>query len=239
MAIQTKTFSINQSSVPLAQGDKLTFKLVLKGATTNNFTASLTEGSLRISSLAASTGYATTDCPYFSSSSISSSIASGDRNTITFSPGVSNFHDSDFLFVPNPLTGSQTSSLYTTYGDVDYEFVIAPYDIIITYLSDNTYVESRVLKVATSSSLLQVTLANQLSNLYSANLMSGSYQRFLILKRVEDETNAHLTFRKRDGKTSYGFTIPSNIATDFLDNIDIITKEVKQKLLADQQGLTT
>jgi hypothetical protein len=238
MAEQTKTFSINQNSVSLNQGDKLTFKLVIKGTTTNDFTASISQGSLRISSLAASTGSSSTNCSYFSSSSISSSIANGNRNIITFSPGISNFHNNDYLFVPNPLTGSE-NSLYDTYGDVDYEFAIKPYDIILTYLSDNTYVESRVLEVATSSSLLQVTLDTQLSNLYYTNLVSGSYQSFLILSRLEDETSAYVTFRKRPGKTSYGFTIPQNIATDFLDNIDTITKEVKQKLLADQQGTTS
>lgn len=78
-----------------------------------------------------------------------------------------------------------------------------------------------------------------MSELQRNNLMSGSYQRFLVLKRIEDETNAFLTFSKRDGKTSYGFVLPENLATDVLDNIDTITKEVKQKLLADQQGTTT
>lgn len=233
----TRTFSIDQSSVSLNQGDKLTFKLVMKGASSSNFTASISQGSLRISSLAASTGYSSTNCSYFSSSSISSSISSGNRSTITFSPGISNFHDNNYLFVPNPLTGSE-NSLYSTYGDVDYEFAIKPYDIILTYLSDNTYVESRVLEVATSSSLLQVTLDTQLSNLYYTNLVSGSYQSFLVLSRVEDETNAYLTFKKRPGSTSYGFIIPQNISTDVLDNIDTITKEVKQKLLADQSTVT-
>jgi len=234
----TRTFSIDQSSIPLSQGDKLTFKLVMKGASSNNFTASISQGSLRISSLAASTGYASTNCSYFSSSSISSSIAGGNRNIITFSPGISNFHNNDYLFVPNPLTGSE-NSLYNIYGDVDYEFTIKPYDIILTYLSDNTYIESRVLEVATSSSLLQVTIDNQLSNLYYTNLISGSYQSFLVLSRVEDETNAYLTFKKRPGSTSYGFVIPQNLSTEVFDNIDVITKEVKQKLLADQQGTTT
>jgi hypothetical protein len=234
----TRTFSIDQSSIPLSQGDKLTFKLVMKGASSNNFTASISQGSLRISSLAASTGYASTNCSYFSSSSISSSVAGGNRNIITFSPGISNFHNNDYLFVPNPLTGSE-NSLYNIYGDVDYEFTIKPYDIILTYLSDNTYIESRVLEVATSSSLLQVTIDNQLSNLYYTNLISGSYQSFLVLSRVEDETNAYLTFKKRPGSTSYGFVIPQNLSTEVFDNIDVITKEVKQKLLADQQGTTT
>ena len=33
--------------------------------------------------------------------------------------------------------------------------------------------------------------------------------------------------------------IPENLATNVLDNIDTITRQVKQKLLADQQGVTS
>ncbi len=238
MAAETKTFSINQPSVSLNQGDKLTFKLVLKNTTTNNFTASLSEGSLVVNSLAASTGYSSTTCPYFSSSSISASYAKGENNVITFNTALSNFHqDQNYIFVPNPLTGSE-SSLYPIYGDVDYKFVTKPYDIVIAYLSDNTYVESRITSVSYSSSLLQLTLDTPLSNLYRDNLISGSYQRFLVLSRLEDETSAFLTFKKREGSTSYGFTIPQNIAADVLDNIDTITREVKQKLLSDQSQVT-
>ena len=234
MAIETKTFSINQPSVSLNEGDKLIFKLVLKGATTNNFTASLTEGSLVVNSLAASTGYSSTTCPYFSSSSISASYANGENNIITFNTAISNFHeDQNYIFVPNPLTGSE-SSLYSTYGDVDYKFVTKPYDIIISYLSDNTYVESRIISVSKSGSLLQLTLDTPLSNLYRDNLISGSFQRFLILSRLEDETNTNLIFKKREGITSYGFIIPQNIAPDVLANIDTITREAKQKLFSDQ-----
>ena len=222
----------------LNDGDKLNLILNIS-ASNSNFTASLTEGSLRIGSTATSIGYSSTTCPYFSSSSISASLTAGIFNTITFSPGLSNFHNSGYQFVPNPLTGSK-SILYPVYGDVDYPFAIKPFDIVLTYLSDNTYVESRVLNVTTSSSdLVQVTLNNELSSLYRNNLMSGSYQRFLVLKRVEDETSTFLTFRKRDGKTSYGFIIPEDLSDTVLDNIDTITREVKQKLLADQQGTTS
>jgi hypothetical protein len=238
MAAETKTFNINQPSVSLNEGDKLTFKLVLKGATTNNFTASLTEGSLVVNSLAASIGYSSTTCPYFSSSSISASYANGENNVITFNTAISNFHEAqNYIFVPNPLTGSE-SSLYPIYGDVDYKFVTKPYDIVIAYLSDNTYVESRITSISYSSSLLQLTLDTPLSNLYRDDLISGSFQRFLVLSRLEDETSAFLTFRKREGSTSYGFTIPQNIAADVLDNIDTITREVKQKLLSDQSQVT-
>jgi cold shock CspA family protein len=237
MATETKTFNINQPSVSLNEGDKLTFKLVLKGATTNNFTASITEGSLVVNSLAASTGYSSTTCPYFSSSSISASYANGDNNVITFNTAISNFHDQNYIFVPNPLTGSE-SSLYSIYGDVDYKFTTKPYDIVIAYLSDNTYVESRIVSVSKSGSLLQLTLDTPLSNLYRTDLISGSFQRFLVLSRLEDETSAFLTFKKREGSTSYGFTIPQNIAADVLANINTITREVKQKLLSDQSQVT-
>jgi cold shock CspA family protein len=234
MAAETKTFSINQSSVSLTKGDKLTFKLVLKNTTTNDFTASLTEGSLVVNSLAASIGYSSTTCPYFHSASMVTASLNGQNNVIVFDTALSNFHSQqNYIFVPNPLTGSE-SSLYPIYGDVDYPFIIKPYDIVITYLSDNTYVESRIISSSYSSSLLYLNLDSQLSNLYRNDIMSGSYERFLILSRLEDETNAFLTFKKREGSTSYGFILPQNIAPDVLANIDTITKEVKQKLLSDQ-----
>jgi hypothetical protein len=236
---QTKTFNINQNGVSLDTGDKLTFKLVLEGSSTSNFTASISQGSLNIASLAASTGYASTDCPYFDSSSISASMASSNNNIITLDSGVTNFHNNNYQFVPNPLSGS-ISSLYDEYGDVDYPFSIKLYDIAITYLSDKTFVESRIISTSLSAtSLLQLHLDAPLSNFYATNLMSGTYKSFLILSRVNDETNAHAVFRKRDGKTSYGFIIPDNLAPDVLANIDTITRQVKQKLLADQQGSTS
>ena len=236
---QTKTFNINESNVSLDSGDKLIFKLVLKGSTTANFTASLTQGSLNIFSLAASTGYASTDCPYFDSASISASMATTDSNNIiTLDAGVTTFHNNNYQFIPNPLTGS-INSLFDEYGEVDYPFSIKTYDIALTYLSDGTYIESRIISTSLSpSNLLQLHLDAPISNFYADNLISGSFQRFLILTRIDDETNANAVFRKREGKTSYGFVIPENLAPDVLDNIDTITRQVKQKLLADQQGTT-
>jgi hypothetical protein len=239
MASETKTFSINQASVPLEKGDTLTFKFVVKNTSTNNFTASLSAGSLNVSSLSVATGYASLNCPYFNSASLSSSAENTlYSDEIVFGSGISNFHDRNYLFVPNPLTGS-LNSLYSTYGDVDYKFVIKPYDIVLTYLSDGTYVESSITRVfIDGNNLLRLKLTSPLSTLYRNNLMSGSFQRFLLLSRLEDENNAFLTFRKREGATSYGFLIPQNIAPDVLDNIDTITKEVKLKLLSDQSAIT-
>ena len=78
----------------------------------------------------------------------------------------------------------------------------------------------------TSSSTLKSALAEQ------------TYTRFLFLSKREDETNVHLSFTKRDGKTSYGFLIPEDINKSVLDNIDTITKEAKQKLLNDQSVIS-
>ena len=205
------------------------------------YTASITQGSLEIGSLATTTGYSFASYPYFNSSSLSSSIAVGSgSNTITFNSALSNFNNAGYQFVPNPLSGS-TSMLYSisaSYGDVDYQFNISPYDMAVTQLSDNSYVESRILSSSISSSFLQIHLDSDMSSLFKTNIMSGSYQRFLLLKKVEDETNVHLSFTKRAGKTSYGFLIPEDINQSILNNIDTITKEAKQKLLNDQSVIS-
>ena len=240
---ETKTFSINVPSINLTAGDTITFKFKLSSSNTSNFTTSIDAGSLSINSLSISTGYLSTTCQYFNSASIVQSVASGSgsTSTITFTPGVSNFFGGAYIFNPSPLTGSQ-NSLYSTYGDVDYPLNIKPQDIILTYLSDNTYIESRILSSSYTGSGtsigLQIQLNTILSNTYITDIESGSYKRFLILSRQEDETNAYLTFKKREGSTSYGFIIPQNLAPDVLANIDTITKEVKQKLLSDQSAVT-
>jgi cold shock CspA family protein len=222
----------------LVEGDKISFILNISSSN-NNFTASVSQGSLTIGSLASSTGYASAVCPYFDSASISASLVegSGSTNIITFPIALSNFHDNGYQFVPNPDTGS-LNSLYNIYGDVNYPFITKQSDVVLTYLSDGTYVENRIISSSKSGSFFRIHLDKIMSNQYVNNIMSGSYQRFLLLSRLNDETNAHATFKKRNGKTSYGFVIPENLAPDVLANIDTITRQVKQKLLADQQGTT-
>lgn len=229
----TTTFNVNIPSTPLNVGEKLIFKFQMEGNTTSSFTASLGAGSLKVSSLAASLGYASTPYSYFSSASIATG---SNSNEIVFSPGVSGFHGGNYIFVPNPLSGS-VSSLYDEYGDVDYNFTINPSDIILIYLSDNTFVEARVLGITTQSGLLRVRLDIELSATLKSEICNQTYTRFLILSRRQDETNVILSFTKREGKTSYGFLIPDNISPTVLANIDTITREVKQKLLNDQPAI--
>jgi hypothetical protein len=237
------TFTINNPAVSLIAGEKLIFKLQCVSTDTNNFTASLNDqASLRVSSLAAATGYSSVSLSsgFFDSASMANT---GSNTTdIVFSAALSGFWDNNYIFVPNPITGS-FNSLYSgsvAYGDVDYNFAPNPpcYDIVLVYLEDNTYIEARVLREFFSGSYLHLTLDTTLSSTLRASLANKTYTRFLFLSRREDETNVITTFTKRDGATSYGFLIPQDLSKSVLDNIDVITKEVKQKLLNDQQAVT-
>jgi hypothetical protein len=217
----------NSNYIDLTSGDKLTFQLKLLGISNNNYTASLNFGNLSIGSLALSTGYSEISCPFVTSGSTS--------NSLTFTSNVSSFYNRNYLFVPNPLTGSQ-NSLYSTYKDVDYTFNPKENDMVILYLSDNSILEYIINKVSVNSTTGQLSLffSEELSSTAISNLANGTYKRFLLLSRQKDETSVILNFIKREGKSSNGFLIPENISQTVLNNIDVITKEVKQKILGDQ-----
>jgi hypothetical protein len=238
--ITTSTFNINVPSTNLVAGEELIFKLHLDSITaglSGNFTASLGEGNLKVSSLATTTGYNQTTATSIDGFFDSASMATGSNtNEIVLSSGVSSFYGGSYIFAPNPLTGS-ISSLYDVpvgYGDVDYPFSSSLYDIVLVYLSDGTYIESRIINSYLLNSKLHLTLDTDLTPILKNNLANQTYTRFLLLSKQSDETNAILTFTKRAGKTSYGFLISNDISSTVLDNIDTITKEVKQKLLSDQ-----
>ncbi len=232
MATNSYTFEVNQPSVALNEGEKLIFRLkfnYISSNVTSIYTSNL--GNLEVGSLAPQTGYASTSCPYITTGS--------NSHELVFSQGITSYYDNDYLFVPNPLTGSQ-NSLYPTYGDVDYIFLAKPFDIILLYLSDGTYLETRIRSIYyNDNSLLVFDLDPPLSSFAQSNIVNNIFKRFLLLTRVDDETNINLIFTKRPGGTSYGFLIPENLSSDVLGKIDTITKQVKQKLLADQQGTTS
>jgi hypothetical protein len=222
--------NVNYNSFTI--GDKIAFKLRLVNASNNNITASLATGNngfVSIGSLALSTGYSVVNtCPYTLNSSDSS---------FSFNTQISSFYGNNYFYSPNPTSGS-ISTLYDEYGDVDYAFNPKPYDLLLLYLSDDTILEYSILSVDLVGGQLSLTLDAPLSTLSKTNLAAGNYKRFLLLSRIKDETNVILNFTKRDGKTSYGFLIPEDISQSVLDNIDTITREVKQKLLNDQSVIS-
>jgi len=229
MPTSTDTLSLN-ANINLNAGEKLVFKLQCSNPSNNNFTASLGVGSAAIQTVASLTGYVTTYVPFFSGSGVVGT------NQIVLSSGVSGFYGGTYTFLPNP-SGKTENSLYASgvdYGNVDNAFVINPFDIFLLYLSNNTYIEAKILNVDTSGGYLKLTLDTDLNATAIQDLADETYKRFLILSRKPDETNVILSFQKRDGKTSYGFLIPENLETNILAKIDTITREVKQKLINDQ-----
>jgi cold shock CspA family protein len=229
MATQTDILSIN-TNINLEPGEKLVFKLQNTSNTTNNFTASLAPGNLIVQTVASLTGYATTVLPFLSGSGVIGT------NQVVLSAGVTEFYGGTYTYLPNPGGGTE-SSLYASgvdYGDVDNTFIINPFDIFLLYLSNNTYIEAKILNVSISSGYLTLTLDTELTANAIDDLANETYRRLLILSRKPDETNVILNFAKKDGKTSYGFLIPNDLEKDMLANIDTITREVKQKLINDQ-----
>jgi hypothetical protein len=235
------TFTINQSSYNLVAGEQLYFRFQNVTASTNNFTASIDgNASLTINSLAASTGYtiisATPTSGYFDSASMANT--GSNTSDIVLSSALSNIWGKNYIFVPNPLTGS-ISTLYSgsiNYGDVDYALAANSTpcgDIAVIYLNDGTYIETRILREFFSGSFLHLAIDTPLSTPLRNALANQTYSRFLLLSRIKDETNVILNFTKRGGKTSNGILIPGDISQNVLNNIDTITKEIKQKVLAD------
>jgi hypothetical protein len=239
MSSATYTFTINQSSYNLSAGEQLYFRFQNTTASTSNITASLNgSADLQVNSLAASTGYSIVAATSTNGFFDSGSMANTGSNDIVFSSVLSGLWGQNYIFVPNPLTGS-ISTLYSgsaNYGDVDYAFTAnsSPCgDIAVIYLSDGTYIETRILREFFSGSFLRLAIDTPLSIPLRNALANQTYSRFLLLSRIQDETNVILNFTKRSGKTSNGVLIPGDISQNVLNNIDTITKEIKQKVLAD------
>jgi len=227
MATFSDSFNINIPSVALEEGEKIIVKFQLMSTSTSNFTASFGQGNLTIGSLAVTTGYSSTECPFFDSASMA--LDSGS-NTVIFSTGISNFYDNNYIFVPNP-EGLEENSLYGIYGDVDYKFAAKLFDIFLIHLSDGTFIEYRILQAYVSLGKLRLVLDSPLSTQVRSELANNTFKRVLLLTRIEDETNAYIIYRKRPGPTSYGFVVPNNLHPDVFENIDKITEEAKKKLI--------
>ena len=232
------SLKVNSSGDYLQKDDKVYFKLSLLSTSTPNFTASFsTPGELRNNLTSNSSGDAVfavgSAADSFISNVTTSSINSG-IDTLVFNAGISAFNN--YTFVPN--TGSQDQSviLYSKYGNVNDTFNPIIGDIVVTSWAGQS-TEFNISKVFNSSSYKCLTLDRNIPNSLISKIRDtgdsnvAGVDEFILLKKNKDETNLLVTFDKETGNTSYGFIIPDNIHPDVLSNIDVITKEVKQKLI--------
>jgi hypothetical protein len=226
-----KIFNVSLPNINLSVDEEIYFKLVLETPLINEFTASLNPGSATVSSLAPSTGYSSIYSPF-----IDATATTAQSSSIIFTTETSNFYGGSYKFEPNPQDNTiPINPLYPTYGDIEYPFLLNIFDVFIAYLSDGTFIEYRIVKAEITSGKLKIDLNKPVSNILKDDITNNIFKKMLLLTRVKDETNIILEFKKKPGKTSYGFVIPENIDPDVLKNIDIIAKEVQSKLLSNQQ----
>ena len=222
------TFKVSTPSTPFTVDDKISYEFITgsNGFNTTNFTASILAGGSFSNQLSE---YQVGSNP-FATSSLSPFISGSLNNTLILNSSLSYFKD--YLFMPTGSLPIVKNSLFDTYGDVDYNFSPKAGDFISIYYSGG-YFESSILNVYTDiSGKINLTVSSELpSNLTKLAFANGDITKFIILSKVDDETNLILTFDKKPGNTSLGFIIPNNLHPDVLANIDVITKEVKQKLI--------
>ena len=144
-----------------------------------------------------------------------------------------------YLFLPQGTGTYPSSSLYTTYGDVDYDFTIYPGDYIKFILYNTSYeyeiASVNVTQGTAGTGSVCINVNGNISNALVGSIQSVS--QVLILRKLQDETNIIFSYIKPTGKTSYGFIIPENLAPDVLANIDTITSQVKIRLISDQNPI--
>ena len=228
----TLNFEVTSPFESFVVDDKISYEFITgsNGFNTTNFTASVLAGGLFYNTLSeyqvGSNPFATSSLNNLPAPFISGSL----NNTLILNSSLSYFKD--YLFMPTGSSPIAKNSLFDTYGDVDYNFSPKAGDFISIYYSGG-YFESSILNVYTDIlGKINLTVSSELpSNLTKLAFANGDITKFIILSKVDDETNLILTFDKKPGNTSLGFIIPNNLHPDVLANIDVITKEVKQKLI--------
>ena len=239
----TKTINLSTSSISLLSTDEIKVKLTVAPGYSGPVTASISQGNFSVYSLSTLVGnYPYTSREYFIAPFFS------DPYSLYLSKELVSFYGGDYNFIPSYVSASSTyqNSLYEKYSDVDYPFLLKPYDIFVAYDLSGSYFESRIQSISSGGGGIRpgsfnyglvVKLMDKIPDSITTqirNLTTNTAVKFLFLTRIEDETTAYLTFQKRPGPTSYGFLVPENLAPDVLANIDTITKQAKQKLLSDQ-----
>lgn len=221
---------------PFTAQDNIEFRLVSAyRPTSNNFTASLSVGSLNINLQPTTFG----QLP-FATSSISNGnfIFDIGNNYIQLSSNLSAFYP-NYQQVPSFLSGSinpttVSSSLYNAYGDISYPFKIEYGDKIVLVGSDGRYQILSVLSTEFISTNLQINVDPSINITWVQN--PKLVATMLVLKKLKDEQNILLSFKKPAGDTSYGFVIPEDIALDIVNNISSIQSNVQNQLLSTQQN---
>lgn len=149
-----------------------------------------------------------------------------ENNNVILKTSIAPYYGGSFKFLPSG-SGFTSSSLYSVYGDVNYNFNLERGDIILLFQGNNKISSEHV--VVSTFNLGDEVRINVSPSLPSS--ISSSLQSTVFLKKIKNENNIILNFKKNPGKTSYGLLIPNNIDPVVMQNIDLIKKEIQTKLL--------
>jgi hypothetical protein len=233
--------SLNTEGLTLNQGEKVYFKLSFVTSSTHVITASFyTPGELKnnlTSNIAGDNIFASgSPAISFIQQAITSSTSTVD--TLVLNQELSAFEN--YTFIPN-IGSLDQSKLHARLGAQSINDVFYPNigDAIIISWKNGDSLQSTEFDISNifySGSNKCITLngsipSSLISSINGGNLTPAGVDEFILLKKNKDESNLLLSFEKSLGATSFGFVIPDNINPNVLSNIDVITKEVKQKLL--------
>ena len=233
----TLVFNVTSSFRDFIPGDQVFFRLLQYNASSSLTSSLLSTGAGTIFDGLRNTLQASTINP-FSTSSLGQFISgSNGVDTFTLNQSLSSFVDYQYL------SATSSVNLHPSYGNVDYTFSPKVGDVMLVYYNNNNQYQefniNRVTLSSTSGNKLNLTVTpNLVTNLTLGTYGSNTVSKLIWLSKLPDETNVNLTFGKENGQTSYGFLVPDNLSPDILKNIDTITRQVKQKILSTNQGIT-
>jgi len=229
----TLVFNVTSSFRDYIPGDQITFQLRqygVSGLLTASFSSTgdgtIFDGLRNSLSPSNISPFAITSSGQFLS-------GSNGLDTLYFNQSLSSYVD--YLYLP----ATSSATLHNAYGNVNNTFSPKVGDVMLVYYNNNAqYQEFNINRVTPGTNLGLTVTPNLVTNLASGSYTPGLISLVLLLSKQPDETNVNLIFDKADGQTSYGFVIPRNLSPDVLNNIDVITRNVKQKLLSTNQGIT-
>jgi hypothetical protein len=154
-------------------------------------------------------------------------------NAFYLNDQLSPFFGPAYFFDPlNSAVSSSYVGLYQKYGEIQFPFSLQANDKIVIQAVDSNgpileYTVSEV-KIQGTSNLAYIYVREDIDGYFNA---CSKFHKVLFLKRIIDETSVILDFKKPIGKTSYGYSIASNISPELMANIDNINKNVNQQLV--------
>jgi len=182
--------------------------------------------------------------PYFSVHLSSSNILYASPVLSNNYPGVTSASYTSEGFYFNGVDYNQSITPPSViYGEADYVFQLNPGDLIRLYNTSSSPTGFSILEEYEISEVFPPTptfptlsfALNRNINLNSIQFTSnqtGSIRRYIISRRIPDETNVVINYQKRSGQTSAGIVKNPNLAPDVDAKMANIVSDLKSKIFS-------